>query len=50
MRAWRLVYIIIRNCCCFRSAILNAGYQVSDSHAAKNVLKTDAPAHIVYVR
>ncbi|XP_048484697.1 probable tRNA (guanine(26)-N(2))-dimethyltransferase [Plutella xylostella] len=32
----------------FRSAILNAGYQVSYSHAAKNSLKTDAPAVLLW--
>ncbi|CAF4955775.1 unnamed protein product [Pieris macdunnoughi] len=31
-----------------RSAILNAGYQVSFSHAAKLSIKTNAPAHIIW--
>ncbi|KAL4227637.1 tRNA methyltransferase 1 [Mactra antiquata] len=32
----------------FRSAILNAGYQVSYSHAAKNSLKTNAPNTLIW--
>lgn len=32
----------------FRSAILNAGYKVSMSHACKNSIKTDAPAQIIW--
>ena len=32
----------------FRSAILNAGYRVSLSHACKNALKTDAPNQFVF--
>ncbi|KAL3866784.1 hypothetical protein ACJMK2_044054 [Sinanodonta woodiana] len=31
-----------------RSAILNAGYKVSMSHAAKNSNKTDAPNHVIW--
>jgi hypothetical protein len=33
----------------FRSAILNAGYRVSLSHAAKNSIKTDAPHSLIWV-
>ncbi|XP_037802083.1 probable tRNA (guanine(26)-N(2))-dimethyltransferase isoform X1 [Penaeus monodon] len=32
----------------FRSAILNAGYKVSMSHACKNSIKTDAPAQVIW--
>ncbi|CAH1796281.1 unnamed protein product [Owenia fusiformis] len=32
----------------FRSAILNAGYRVSFTHTAKNSIKTDAPAHVLW--
>ena len=32
----------------FRSAIMNAGYRVSLSHACKNTLKTDAPNQFVF--
>lgn len=32
----------------YRSAILNAGYRVSLSHAAEGSFKTDAPAHFVW--
>lgn len=32
----------------FRSALLNAGYNVSLSHAAKNSYKTDAPAKLIW--
>ncbi|KAK2819456.1 hypothetical protein Q7C36_021102 [Tachysurus vachellii] len=32
----------------FRSAVLNAGYRVSLSHACKNALKTDAPAAVLW--
>lgn len=32
----------------FRSAILNAGYKVSYSHAAKSSIKTDAPAEVLW--
>ncbi|KAK8782526.1 hypothetical protein V5799_016138 [Amblyomma americanum] len=32
----------------FRSALLNAGYQVSLSHACKNSVKTDAPMEFVW--
>lgn len=32
----------------FRSAILNAGYQVSYSHALKNSLKTNAPNDLIW--
>ncbi|KAK5641038.1 hypothetical protein RI129_009585 [Pyrocoelia pectoralis] len=32
----------------FRSAILNAGYQVSFSHSRKTSIKTDAPAKVIW--
>lgn len=32
----------------FRSAILNAGYKVSYSHANKNSIKTDAPNSVIW--
>ncbi|CAL9701138.1 unnamed protein product [Knipowitschia caucasica] len=32
----------------FRSALLNAGHQVSLSHACKNAIKTDAPSSVVW--
>ena len=32
-----------------RSAVLNAGYEVSLSHAAKNSLKTNAPVDFIWV-
>ncbi|KAK3528014.1 hypothetical protein QTP86_014089 [Hemibagrus guttatus] len=32
----------------FRSAVLNAGYRVSLSHACKNAVKTDAPAAVLW--
>ena len=32
----------------FRSAILNAGYRVSLSHACRSALKTDAPNQFVF--
>ncbi|TPX36107.1 hypothetical protein SeLEV6574_g05168 [Synchytrium endobioticum] len=32
----------------FCSALLNAGYQVSSSHASRNSVKTNAPSHIVW--
>lgn len=32
----------------YRSAILNAGYRVSLSHACKNALKTDAPNDFIW--
>lgn len=32
----------------FRSAVLNAGYKVSFSHACKNSLKTDAPNVVIW--
>ena len=32
----------------FRSAILNAGYRVSMSHAHKNSIKTDAPPQVLW--
>lgn len=32
----------------FRSALLNAGYRVSLSHACKNSLKTDAPNSVIW--
>ena len=32
----------------FRSAILNAGWKVSLSHANKNSVKTDAPNHVIW--
>ncbi|KAK7870637.1 hypothetical protein R5R35_009133 [Gryllus longicercus] len=32
----------------FRSALLNAGYRVSLSHASKYSIKTDAPANVVW--
>ncbi|XP_042884533.1 probable tRNA (guanine(26)-N(2))-dimethyltransferase isoform X2 [Penaeus japonicus] len=32
----------------FRSAILNAGYRVSMSHACKNSIKTDAPPQVIW--
>lgn len=32
----------------FRSAIMNAGYRVSMSHACKNSVKTDAPAQVIW--
>merc|ERR1712012_922548 len=31
-----------------RSAILNAGYQVTSSHASKNSVKTNAPAEVIW--
>ncbi|ENN71141.1 hypothetical protein HUJ04_007597 [Dendroctonus ponderosae] len=31
-----------------RSAILNAGYQVSYTHTHKNSIKTNAPAHVIW--
>ncbi|KAK7010097.1 tRNA (guanine(26)-N(2))-dimethyltransferase [Biomphalaria glabrata] len=36
------------NMVAFRSALLNAGYRVSLSHAAKNSCKTDAPTKFVW--
>ncbi|KAH9508918.1 tRNA methyltransferase 1 [Bulinus truncatus] len=43
----------VLHCCApsmvtFRSALLNAGYRVSLSHAAKNSYKTDAPSKFVW--
>lgn len=32
----------------FVSAILNAGYKVSESHTAQSAIKTDAPMEVVY--
>jgi tRNA (guanine26-N2/guanine27-N2)-dimethyltransferase len=32
----------------FRSAILNAGYQVSYSHCSKNSIKTNAPTKFIW--
>ncbi|KAI5618656.1 tRNA (guanine(26)-N(2))-dimethyltransferase isoform X1 [Silurus asotus] len=32
----------------FRSAVLNAGYRVSLSHACKNAVKTDAPSAVLW--
>ncbi|KAF5290522.1 hypothetical protein FQA39_LY03626 [Lamprigera yunnana] len=32
----------------FRSAILNAGYEVSYAHANQNSIKTDAPAQVIW--
>lgn len=31
-----------------RSAVVNAGYQVSNSHCHKNSLKTNAPYHVIW--
>ena len=45
--SWLRAYV-----CCFllhRSALLNAGYRVSLSHAAKNSYKTDAPPWVIWV-
>ena len=36
-------------CLLFRSALLNAGYEVSLSHAAPNSVKTDAPNEVLWV-
>ena len=36
-------------CYICRSAILNAGYNVSFSHACKNSVKTNAPNHVIWV-
>ena len=32
----------------FRSALLNAGYEVSYSHANKNSIKTNAPNEVIW--
>lgn len=32
----------------FRSAILNAGYRVSTSHARQDSIKTNAPHHVIW--
>lgn len=31
-----------------RSAILNAGYRVSQAHASPHGFKTDAPSHVIW--
>ncbi|KAJ2949554.1 hypothetical protein O0L34_g15473 [Tuta absoluta] len=42
------VHIEIMPMLTMRSAILNAGYKVSYSHASKLSLKTSAPAHVIW--
>lgn len=53
------LYYCVEKLCCIvklqsipilkiRSAILNAGFRVSYSHASKNSIKTDAPASVIW--
>ncbi|XP_064478026.1 tRNA (guanine(26)-N(2))-dimethyltransferase-like [Ornithodoros turicata] len=47
-RLTSVVHVTTPNMLQARSALLNAGHKVSLSHAAKNSLKTDAPAEFIW--
>ncbi|XP_024085429.1 probable tRNA (guanine(26)-N(2))-dimethyltransferase isoform X2 [Cimex lectularius] len=43
-----VVHCVVMPSMTFRSALLNAGYSVSESHAAPNSIKTDAPTSFIW--